>query len=178
MVTFYILFVLFFIYIMYQLNEGMFFETLVGCFFGVVVSSIVSAICTIVVGVLIGVSIGAATIDYELKIEGYSYIVTSKDNYTISGNGGGFIIHHMSIETNMEYAMYAKSGDGYILIRLPANRTIIKYDKGEPRIEYWHEVPIESNWKHFALFVKSKHSRYIIYVPEGSIENKFNFDAE
>ena len=78
------------------------------------------------------------------------------------------------INNTWKYTYYKKvDNDGFCLASIDTKDAIIKYDSNSPRIE-WFTYEIKEikgiNW--FAGIVNQ--SKFIIYIPKGSIKNNYN----
>lgn len=153
---------------LYALQSGSYvtrFDRIGSSFFISCMSTLVLSVFLLILGDIIG--------DYERGVE-TTYIVSTKDNQQIEGSAS---ILHVKIDTKFMYSMYAVSGDGFVLVQIPADEAIIKYDGGDPRIEREVVYP-KDTFKNKFLLTKIRKGDYTIYLPPNSIENSHLLDAQ
>lgn len=108
-----------------------------------------------------------------------THIVSLKDNLSVRGS---FFLGSGIISNTMKYVFYIKNYDGsYSSQMIDADDVRIMYAKNNPRIEvtkhiteYREKNVVENDILTRDSYVVSK----IIYVPEGSIKNNFELDAQ
>lgn len=129
-------------------------------------------------GVWIGLFLGLIT-SFSLPTDTKPVVTTYQieclqDNNNVSGS---FFIGCGSVNSRMKYTYYYDCGDStYVLEQIDVDRATIKYTNDKPHIDKIKMVQTD-NW--INLF--SNHcslSKYIIYVPKGSIMNNYNLDAK
>lgn len=102
------------------------------------------------------------------------YIESIQDGSSLSGRMylfGGFVNGRMS------YSFYYKEGDGYKLVSLDSKNVTIKYST-ECKCDVYYKVKTDAFINHFAYDDLNTGYEYIIYVPQGTISNSFNLDAQ
>lgn len=112
-----------------------------------------------VLGVFVFVLLGLILGDYETKVKETKYIVNAKHGYVVLNTD----------DSDLQYTMFTNTPDGFRSFQIPANKSMIKYDNNEPRIETLIDTPTNSMFNSFVIPV-SKNLRYNIYVPPKSIE--------
>lgn len=100
-------------------------------------------------------------------------IVSIQDS---TGAGGEFFLGTGSINTDMYYFMYLRSGDGYELRKLPADKVKIKNSDSPRLVVYENMFKKESNF--WTIIEGAGEQSFRIYVPEGSIKHKFKLNAK
>lgn len=113
---------------------------------------------------------------YDVVISNTDKIVTARDNQSVKGS---FMLGCGTIEGVMKYTYYVDNGDSYNLKSIDASMAEIKYLKDStsvPRVETISHIRTDAIINYFTL--QREDDYYIVYVPEGSIGNNFQFDAQ
>jgi len=98
-----------------------------------------------------------------------SYIETLNDN---SSTGGVLFLGSGHIDGSMKYTFYCKVEDGFKMKQIDYDRAKIVYSNDLPRVD----KVIEESDNLFSIHIYK--SRYIIYVPKGTIQQNYNLDAK
>lgn len=122
-------------------------------------------------GVAIGLCVGFA-VAYMLPEKSEHRII---ETIQITAINDGTSSHYIfgSGGTSDEYKYYRKTKQGYKMEDIPVNRAEIRYSDSV-RIEVWDYIP-KPEWQ-FGIDLNVR--TYLIYVPEGSIKEQFNFDLQ
>jgi hypothetical protein len=124
-----------------------------------------------IVGGIVAMSLPAQT---EYKCVETRNIAALQDNSSISGS---FFLGCGTIKEHIVYYSYVEKNGTYKLEKFELNDVSIKFSDQRPRVEKWRNVPIKG--KIINLFaIDSWHSEYIFYVPQGTIKQNFNLDAQ
>lgn len=99
---------------------------------------------------------------------------TLNDNRAIEGD---IFLGVGSIKGNMYYTFYKETDYGYVLQEIRAHKAYIRYSDN-PRVELVEFGIGEGAWQWLVLPGVIDEYHYIIYVPEGTISNKHELDAE
>lgn len=126
-------------------------------------------VCTVLIAALIGLFIPSNEIIYE---ETVTPIVALEDNMTSSGT---FFLGTGSAKDSIYYYYMIETERGYALQSVAASKTYIKYDT-KPRIV----IENGCGFKHWYnnIWAFPTHTRYTIYIPEGTILNNYNIDLK
>ena len=89
---------------------------------------------------------------------------------------GNFFLGSGYVDEQMTYTYYVKVKDYYKLEQLPASDVLIKYTKGPARILKVEQVEDNSFRSYFGI--GRPNTRFVIYVPKGSIKNNYQLDAK
>lgn len=108
----------------------------------------------------------------KTTIEKYE-LVALRDNSSVEGR---MFLGSGRVDGKMVFTFYYKEGDYFNLKQVDAKDAKIHITQGEPHVERIYEKPTKSiiNW--FALDANC--SKYIIHVPEGTIQNNYILDAQ
>ncbi len=107
-------------------------------------------------------------------------LVNAKDNLSVKGS---FYILDGEVHGEFVYAYYTKNEKGnFVLNTIPAENTEISYlSEGEqPYLEITTKTYYSLNTNHTPATKceEYKETSYVLYVPEGSIQEIFEFDAQ
>ncbi len=107
-------------------------------------------------------------------------LVNAKDNLSVKGS---FSIFGGEVHGEFVYAYYTKNEKGnFVLNTIPAKNTEISYlSEGEqPYLEITTKTYYSLNTNHIPATKceEYKKTSYVLYVPEGSIQEIFEFDAQ
>lgn len=125
------------------------------------------------VGFFIGIMIPSNT---EITLKKTYYLVNMQDNSNVEGS---FFLGSGTVDEELKYTFYYKSGESYKLKQIPADLAKIKYLKGDnkPRIEVRGKEKTDDFINHFSINTIDDNN-YTIFVPEGSIKNNYKLDAK
>ena len=143
---------------------------------------VVTVIAFIVIGIMYLNNLEECEVpDVSTKI---STVICAKDNSSIAGSISGSILYvHGSVSEESVYKYYYQLEDGGIKQgTIPADSTTIYFvETGEEAFletvittEYW----INNNNSPATRCLETSETTYKLYVPEGSVINAYEFDAE
>lgn len=105
-----------------------------------------------------------------------SDIVTLKDNINIHGEmHGNMFVHSEYIDEDLYYYYMTKNEFGYCTKKAKAVDCQLKIDNENPHIEIINYQFKNKTWYLFGIDTVTK---YIIYCPEGTIDESFYVDLE
>lgn len=142
--------------------------------------SFVSAFFAFTVGLMIALMLGVKTSNLKMRTETV-YIHSLKDG---SQTQGSFTLGTGVINGRWMYTYYTKKKNsrGQYIFKansIEASKANLSYSPDKPRIEYVYRCYEEdSRFSNFVLTPSDDILLRTIYVPEGSIENSFEIDAE
>lgn len=116
-------------------------------------------------------SAGENVIEYNQVSD--THIIALKDNQNINGS---FYIMGGYVDEDLYYYYATETEFGYKTEKIKADNAYIKYTDGETHIEKY-DGDFVNRRRYFWGFPMCS-SRYIIYVPEGTITNEFDIDLE
>lgn len=129
--------------------------------------SLIGAILACVTGAILG-----SFLPHEEKMTGQLNIVALAD---ATHTEGRFYLFGGSIESEPVYRYYYRSNGGYKMGWKPVGSSLIIESETEtPRYDKIEEVR-ETDWWGFE---STQETRYIFYVPPGTVTNDFNLDLE
>lgn len=107
-------------------------------------------------------------------------LVNAKDNLSVKGS---FSILGGEVHGEFVYAYYTKNEKGnFVLNMIPAENTEISYlsEREQPYLEMTTKTYYSLNTNHNPATKCQEHEKtsYVLYVPEGSIQEIFEFDAQ
>ena len=111
-------------------------------------------------------------------------VICAKDNFSLTGSmSGGILYVHGSVSGESVYIYYYQTEDGGIKQgTIPVDSTTIYFTKPgeEAYLEtiITTEYMINNNNTPATRFGESSKTTYKLYVPEGSVTNVYEFDAE
>ena len=151
------------IYNAYNYSWGDLVEYILNSFFGIIIGG--------TVGVIIAIALPMDTYNkqYSLKIE------SLQDANNIRGN---FFLGIGQVEGKMQYVFYYKSGEFYRMAQIEYELVKIKYSNAEPQVHITEKYPTEAFINNFAYDTDIHSKTYIIEVPQGTIKNNYNLDAQ
>lgn len=102
------------------------------------------------------------------------HIISLKDNKLTQGS-------KYCVQTDMYYNYIVDCGKGgFVHNRVPSNKAYIFYDNKNPRVEWYDTTQFYDQkilWFHIRFYCPTG-DIYKIYLPEGSIDYKYNIDLE
>ena len=111
--------------------------------------------------------------EYRLEVETYSNIQNIGDS---NGVKGSFALFGGSIDNQPVYMYYLRDGKGrFTLHHVDANRAYVTYTNETPKIVY-HSTKSRNNW--MSVDWENSVDDYEFRVPEGSVKQNFNLDAQ
>lgn len=111
----------------------------------------------------------------EIKVSEHE-LISIKDNNSINGS---FFLGSGNINGDLIYCYYYKLSETNIKMNsVYVVYCEIVYSKDKPKIEKYETIKTDSFKNKFSLGFINRNIRYIIYIPEGTIKNNFNLDAE
>ena len=133
---------------------------------------------TLIIGIIIGAFLGfvvALFIPSEKKwvLDETHELQSFKDNSSLQG---GFFLGTGSVNGYIKYTFYYKINGGFKLMQLDYEDVIIKYSNEKPKFEKYKEVCTEATINKYSLYFE--HTKYTVYVPEGTIKQNYVLDAE
>lgn len=132
-------------------------------FFGVIVGSIIG------ISIAIALPMDTYNKQYSLRIE------SLQDANNIKGN---FFLGIGQVEGEMQYVFYYKSDEFYRMAQIEYELVKIKYSNAEPQVHITEKYPTEAFINNFAYDTDIYSKTYIIEVPQGTIKNNYNLDAQ
>lgn len=112
---------------------------------------------------------------YEKELDKTIYIHNIQDNQSVSGS---MSLGIGSIDGTMKYTFYCESNGFIELKQVSHYRAKIKYTNGKPKVNVFKYVGNGSKINYFALPDNRPPTKYVIYIPKGTIEHNYNLDAE
>ena len=129
----------------------------------------------IITGAFIGLSI-AAMLPMDTYDKHYSLNIENlQDNNSISSN---FFLGIGQIEGKMKYVFYYEENGFYKMMQLDYDLVQIKYSDSTPKVNVTENYPSDAFINNFAIDLDIFHKSYIIEVPNGTIKNNYNLDAQ
>jgi uncharacterized membrane protein YeaQ/YmgE (transglycosylase-associated protein family) len=123
------------------------------------------------VGAMIAIFIPMQT---EYKCVEVHNIVALQDNRNISGS---FFLGCGRVDEHMVYYSYVEENGSFELKKFNVDNSLIRFSNQKPRVELWGHLPKKGSIiNYFALDLPC--TKYIFYVPQGSIKQNFNLDAQ
>lgn len=106
-------------------------------------------------------------------------IVALKDNQNIDGKfHGNVFVSSGYVDQKLYYYCMEKTADGNHSFKITSDNTFIKEDNNErPRVVYMQEVYADEKTRGVVIDSEAK-EKYIIYVPEKSVDKTFSIDME
>jgi hypothetical protein len=126
------------------------------------------------IGCLICVSLPMDTYDKNYTYE----IVALQDNSQVNGQ---FFLGSGQIDGRMTYVFYYKSGDFFQIEQAIYTDAKVKYLQdaiSSPKVTITQKTPKDSFINYFAFDTDLWSKKYVIEVPEGTIRNVQNLDAQ
>lgn len=113
-----------------------------------------------------------------------SYYVVEKSTFDLesiqdgSKMNGQFFLGSGYINEKMHYSFYLNEKQGYKLYIISSNEAHIRYTKGKgkPKLEMFEEKVSDAFINNFSIC--ELETKYIIYVPKGSIIQNYSLDAK
>ena len=143
----------------------------------------VAFIIAAIIGILVDTRNFEEEKSQEVKVTTLN-LVAAKDNYRINGNMQRSIFYVTgSISEKAEYTFYYQlEGGGIKQGRINADSTTIYYveDCEEPHLEIIETTPYKAVYykgEHYSRLNGVTSITYKLYVPEGSVQNVYEFDA-
>ncbi len=131
------------------------------------------------IGIVFGASIGlivAIMLPMDTYNKHYSLnIETLQDNNSVIGN---FFLGCGQIKGKMKYVFYYEENGLYKMMQLDYNLVQIKYSNSKPKVNVTENYPSDAFINYFAIDLDVFDKTYIIEVPEGTIKNNYNLDAQ
>lgn len=149
------------------------------------VNTMVTKICTVVFAGCTIVSI-IVTSNYDethiITVREKSKLVCLNDNQFIEGHmsmflGGG----RGDIEQEFKYSMYVKTTYGVKMITIPAKQCNVVYSDWKVLEKVYKIHPEPTDWRKWFYFsddIREENMTYNIYVPENTVSNKLQLDAQ
>jgi len=123
-------------------------------------------------GFIFAVALPAKTFHKESILD----LITLKDN---SGHSGDFILGTGTIKNEMVYVFYYEENGYYKMSQARYNDVRIKIKEGKPRIIVTQVKEVENSFINlFAIDLNIDKKTYVFEIPDGSIKNVQNLDAE
>ena len=135
--------------------------------FSLVVAAVVGLLMMLFVGLFLPK-------EYIIDKSKTIYLESIKDNSSINGD---FLLGSGTISNEMYYVFYKKVDDYYSFDKIKAEDAIIKYTASKPRIVVKKRV-LKNKKKNYLWGGVVHREKYVIYVPEGSINNSYKFNLE
>ena len=130
------------------------------------------AIIGMILGLFLGCIIANCNIEETvLELQYTLYLEALQDTQMISGS---FWLGCGDVQGKMKYTYYYKTKEGFKFGKVGTARTTIIYSDTKPRIEYYESRNKENKFS----FSDGDDWCYKIYVPEGTIKQNFNLDAQ
>lgn len=131
----------------------------------------IGAMLSSMLGFGISVALPTQTIKGEPNIK---ELVSLQDGQSINGS---FFLGCGSIDGKMKYTYYYEiEKDIFKMGQVSYNRALIKYDSTAYLETYTYEqTDVWYNW--FSISLGQLRKQYIFHVPEGTIKNNYNLDA-
>jgi hypothetical protein len=141
----------------------------VGCFFG---GLFLYGLAALLIFCVIG-AIFTPVAKSDFVDQGYYEIYALKDNGGVSGS---FFLGSGSVKSTMYYYYLSEDNDGYKIYKLDVNSASINYTNEKPKIEVFQTID-KTKWLWWvgAFWAETK---YVIYVPQDSIDMTFSVDLE
>lgn len=126
-------------------------------------------------GVLLGIII-AILLPTKTETSKITYKIEAlQDNNSVSGS---FFLGSGNIKGDMKYVFYYEDNGYYKLKQIRCNNASIKYSDETPKVEKYDIVPVKDAFiNNFSIYICTV-SKYIIYVPNGSIKQNYTLDAQ
>jgi hypothetical protein len=111
-------------------------------------------------------------------------LVALKDNRDIKGSGGMMLfIGSMQIDQNPYYYFMINTEHGMKMEKISVNDAYIKEGDYKPKyVEYkehsWIHPKYKDSWYYVDDVDVSYHSRYVLYVPTGTVDKSMEIDLE
>ena len=137
-----------------------------------VMTFIFSAFVTVIVW-LIASGITSHCVEIKYDIVSDREIIALKDSHSVDGS---YYIVGCYIENDLYYYYAAETELGYKTEKIRADNAYIKYTDGEIHIEKYKGKFANNIAYLFGICICN--DRYIIYCPEGTIDNGFDVDFE
>ena len=149
------------------------------------VNTIITKVCTVVFAGCTIVSI-IVTSNYDathiITVREKSKLVCLNDNQFIEGHmsmflGGG----RGDIKQEFKYSMYVKTTYGAKMVDIPAKQCNVVYSNWKVLEKVYKTNPEPTDWRELFYFITEiteEDVTYNIYVPENTINNKFQLDAQ
>jgi len=107
----------------------------------------------------------------HMEKTGESDLASLADN---QGTSGSFFLGSGSIDDEPVFYYYERNGDEYTLEHVNADEAVVIETTDDPRVEFYSPVSNNEFW-YIGGFGESTVK---FYVPEGSVLNNYNLDAE
>ncbi len=165
-ITLYVIGYFFFMWVLYKDFEG--FDSFV--IFFPLIQSLLFALAGLFIA-------WALPVHYETT-RWQENIVTLKDNNNISGRF--FFLGSGIIEGRMKYVYYQQNTDStYQMWQCDYTDAAIKYSDGQPKVNVTDVHWQKSLWNKFAIDLDDESRQtYVFEVPNGSIKNTYELDAQ
>jgi len=165
-ITFYIIGYFFFLYVLYKDFDG--FDGFV--IFFPLIQSLLFALAGLIIGI-------ALPIKYETT-SWTENIVTLKDNNTTSGRF--FFLGSGIIEGRMKYVFYLQNNDStYQMAQADYYDAKIRYVNTQPKVVITDKHWAKTTFNKWAIdMADESRQTYIFEVPQGSIKNSYELDAQ
>ncbi len=154
-------------------------------YFDLGISSILDFVGVTIGGSVIGFIIGgliALALPVSKHVEIYEYdIVTLQDNSQVEGR---FYLGSGNVKGKMAYVFYYKDGDFFRMGQADYDVSKVKYlspsdSTKSPNVTIYQTTPNEDSFiNYFAFDIDVYNKSYTIEVPEGTIRNVQNLDAQ
>jgi hypothetical protein len=122
-------------------------------------------------GCIIAIAIPAKT--QRVCIEKHE-IANLQDNSNIYGS---FFLGCGSMDERMVYYSYVEENGLYYLKKFETKNVLIRFSNQTPHIESWVNAPIKGEIINY-FAIDDPNYKYIFYIPQGSIKQNFNLDAQ
>ncbi len=134
---------------------------------------IFSSLIFALIGLILAVSL---SVEYKTTTW-HKDLVTVKDNNTTTGS---FFLGSGTIGGQMKYVYYIQNNDNtYQMFQTDCYKAKIKYVNTKPQIVITEVSVDETLWNKFALDIVGETGQtYIFEVPQGSIKNNYELDAQ
>lgn len=149
----------------------------------------ITVLLFIIAAFVLGLLVGSELLTLFLMALGIFIAMSIDNNYVVkktstplaclndgSSVEGNFFLGSGYVDEQMTYTYYVKVKDYYKLEQLPASDVLVKYTNGPAKILKVEQVEDNSYRSYFGIGIPS--TRFVIYVPKGSIKNNYQLDAK
>lgn len=130
------------------------------------------------VGILIGLVVALCLPSKMIEEKSTLKLVNMQDG---SQTGGNFFLGCGNIESKMKYIFYyEQNSTTFAMEQIDYDKAQIKYTSDSSAYIETYIIVDDSNyfWNNLSFDTDYGDCRYIIYVPEGTIKNNYNLDAQ
>lgn len=131
------------------------------------------------IGAIVGFCLGfGLTFILPMKTYDKHYSLNIENLQDNNGVKGSFYLGCGQFKDNMKYVFYYSENGLFKMEQVDYNKASIKISNGRPKVNVTEIYPVEDAFINYFAYDDDIYSKtYVIEVPQGTIKNNYNLDA-